>query len=929
MKTRNLFFAITLCGVAFISPSFSGCASNPPDVWTLLAMGETEQAMSFFLGEVDVNDSDRLGRTPLHLAAENRNPALASFFIHLGANVNAVDNNGISPLGISANLLDERTANVLVAAGADIHHPTLDNISPAQIAVESGNEAFLAALLVPSAISSTDSSGKNILHLAVYEGNVRAVHEILSSGGTVQYRDNSGRNALDMAYTFHHSRDHGEIAERLIQSGAVSDNPFHTHFAPAARTLNYNIRSADGMAPLHYIARSGYLGFLNFALQRGAQVNIQNASGSTPLHEAVRTGNIEVMEILLNNGADVNAQDANGNTALHIGVPPAQHLRVLNFLLSRGANPNLQDNQGASALHVAVTINRSNGVVLNLLLAGAEVSIRDVEGKTPLFLAVEKSRMDLIPLLLALGSEIFAEDNNGLSPFALAIKTDMALVFALIDAGTVTQRDSAGNTMLHVAVSTGGGVNVLNAILSFNANNDIVNARNYAGDTSLAIAVRLNRREAGELLLHRGADIFAVNSAGESPLSLTFPHAGGNPAQLRRWMLTPHTLAARDGLGNSLLHFAAQWRLDQWIPLLIQLGANTEAANATGATPLFSAVMVDSPSTIRVLTTNGAHLTARDTLGNSLLHAAVRWHAIAGAEMLISLGVDINSRALNGKTPLHDSIRLGMPQAQALLLRRGADMEARDAEGNTPLMEAIFAGNYGVMHRLTGMGANPNTRNLRGDTPLHSAVVMERSDMIVSLLSLGVSIHARNSLGRTPFQNVITSSPHLLQTIMHPNRIHSVDDDGSSPLHIAIAERVPLETITAIMALGVNLSTVDSEGRIPVRLSVELGAWEISRLLADSGSDVFAAAVDGRSAADISLSVGYQALRSLFSGAAINATDISGNTILHHAARHGDTAVINQLLSLGAFREARNIAAERPFDIALRWNNGAAAALLN
>ena len=934
MMNRNLFLAVLICSIVIISGFFAGCASTPEpvvhgdDVWTLLARGDGERAMPYFLGEVDVNATDGLGRTPLHLAAVNRDPLLASFFISLGANINALDDAQNTPLAISTEKLDAATARVLAGAGADIHHPMRGDTSPARIAVDRGNGEFLAALLNAESLYSVDYADRTVLHIAAEAGNARAADIIINAGGILAQRDGRGKNALDIALGRHDSRDHAETAERLIMAGAVSEHHLHAYFAPAARTFNYNIRSADGMAPLHYIARRGYIGYLEFLLERNADVTVQNASGATPLHEAARSGNIRAMEVLLNHGADINAQDASGNTVLHIAFPPELHLSALNLLLSRGANPNLRDYHGASPLHVSMVLNRSNGVISNLLLAGADVTIRDVEGKTALHLAVEKNRINLIPVLLAHGADIFAEDNNGISPFQKALEKNSSIVFSMINRETVAQRDSSGNTMLHITVRAGGSINVLNTILDYSTS-ALVNARNYAGDTSLTIAVRLDEVEAGELLLHRGADIFAVNSESESPLSLTFPAVGENPAELRRWMLTPQTLSARNGLGNTALHYAAHWRMDHWIPLMIQMGANTEASNATGETPLFIAVRHDSPSTIQVLAANGALLSARDSHGNSALHAAVRWHAIAGAETLIDLGLDINSHALNGKTPLHDSIRLMMPEVQTLLLRRGADIEVRDAEGNTPFMEALFAGDPETLIMLAEIGADPNGRNLRGDTPLHIAVAMERADLATLLLGWGSSIHARNALGRTPYQNALTVSPWLVRTLLTRDRLYSADNYGSSPLHIAIQERAPVSTIRSIMDLGVRLSPVDAEGRTPIRLAVEMNLLETARLLADSGSDVFIAARDGRSAAELSLLKGEDAVRALFSGRAITSRDLSGNTILHHAARHGNTNIISQLLSLGAFTEVRNIAAESPADIALRWNHPGAAAMLN
>jgi ankyrin repeat protein len=359
------------------------------------------------------------------------------------------------------------------------------------------------------------------------------------------------------------------------------------------------------------------------------------------------------------------------------------------------------------------------------------------------------------------------------------------------------------------------------------------------------------------------------------------------------------------------------------------MGAQTEAANATGETPLFFAVRQNSPSTIRVLVENGAFAGARDTLGNSLLHAAVRWDAIKSAETLINMGLDVNNHALNGKTPLHDSIRWWMPETGKLLLKYGANYEIRDGEGNTAFMEAVLAGNPVMMEHLADLGADINTRNFKGDTALHISAEMDRIDISNQLLVWGVSIHARNARDRTPFQNALHSSPALVRSFLTRDRLNSSDDFGSSPLHIAVQENASLSLIEMILDLGARQGSVDSEGRTPLRLAVDLAHLDIARLLAASGSDPFIAARDGKNAAELSLNTGADMVRALFSSEAINSSDSSGNTVLHYAARLGDSSMISLLLSMGAHREIRNIAAESPAEIAMRWGHRDAARLLN
>jgi ankyrin repeat protein len=523
--------------------------------------------------------------------------------------------------------------------------------------------------------------------------------------------------------------------------------------------------------------------------------------------------------------------------------------------------------------------------------------------------------------LLEYKSDIFSVDNDRITPFEKALQDRQALLPSLITPETVLQNDSTGNTLLHITIQKQGDIKVVGMILDRQA---LVNARNKEGDTSLHLAVRQNNRETGNLLLSRGADIFAPNSKGESPLYQAFY----SPGTIREWILTKETIKARDGLGNTILHYAAQWKMDQHIPLIIDKGANIEAVNATGETPIFAAVKNNSPSTIRVLKSQGALIGARDILGNSCLHAAVRWNAPKAAEELIGLGIDINAHALNGKTPLHDAVRIGNVEIETLLINRKADLEVRDANGNTPVMEAAIAGFTSTIERLVAKGADSGIRNSRGDTPLHIAVNMEQEDVAKLFLRWGASIHAKNSLGMTPFRIALQTSPKMVSTLLTKDRIALPDDDGFAPLHIAIQVGASIDTVKVIIDQGGRIAAVDSEGRTPLRLAVDRNAWELAQFLIDKGADIFSLAADGKSPAGIVLSKGNDAVRAFFTAKAINAQDPSGNTILHYAAQGGNSKMVSLLIELGANKNIKNIAGENPADIAERWKRNDVAIVL-
>ncbi|MDR0323844.1 MAG: ankyrin repeat domain-containing protein [Treponema sp.] len=892
------------------------------DIWSLLSRGD-ERSRSYFLGEIDVNATDSQGRTPLHYAAENQDSQLAAFFLALGANPNALDNSRQSPLGISVGKNDTKTAEILVNGKADIHLQTGANTSAAALALSRGTSIF-KALLTADTIQAVDNDGKTVLHLASIAGSIQGLKDILAistAAALINKTDKSNKNALDYAFERKDSKTHIEIAEQLILSGGNSQSPVFAYFAPAVRSANYNIRRNDGLAPIHYAVMNNHSGLISFLLEKNIDINIKTSSGAAALHEAVRLGNLQVINIILGSGADVNITDAKGNSPLHIGAPLEVHREIINLLLSRGANPNLRDEHGETPLHISLILNRPLDVIQVLLGGGSDVKIRNIEGKTPLYIAVQEGRLNAIPALISHGSEIFAADNSGVTPFDIASRSGGNVFNLLVTQNTVNQRDSAGNTILHAAVRNQTSTDRLSLILDMRSP---VNARNMTGDTALHFAVRSNNKETGEFLISRGADIFSLNSSDQSPLFLALSANNG----MREWIINPATIRARDGMGNSMLHYAAQWNLISAIPVIIRNGIQANETNATGETPLFMAVKTNSTSAIRTLIENRANINARDTHGNSVLHAAVRWNTLNAGTALISHGIDVNVFSLNGNTPLHDAVSLGMTDLENLLIGQKADLEVRNVEGNTPFMEAAKAGNLSSMQRLISGGADPNTRNTRGDTPLHIAVSTERTDMVNFLLSSRSSIHARNTSNRTPFQISLGVSPAMVSALLTNDRLNTSDDFGNSPLHIALQERVPVNYIQTILGRGTRINSVDSNGKTPLRLAVDTEQWGSAKLLADSGADPFLPAVDNKNPAEISFSKGENCIKALFSGRAINAKDSSENTILHLAARYGTPENINVLLSLGANKSIKNISSEMPYEIALRWNRRDNAELL-
>ena len=142
------------------------------------------------------------------------------------------------------------------------------------------------------------------------------------------------------------------------------------------------------------------------------------------------------------------------------------------------------------------------------------------------------------------------------------------------------------------------------------------------------------------------------------------------------------TPAARD----AMLGRAARYGRLEMIDALLAAGANVEAKDQRGRTPLMSAIQSRNPEVVRVLIAKGADVNARDNAeGTALFRASGPFGNAAMVDALLAAGADVNLTDRSGMTPLIWAARFGDGSRATLLIEAGADVNARDAAGLTPL----------------------------------------------------------------------------------------------------------------------------------------------------------------------------------------------------------------------------------------------------
>jgi ankyrin repeat protein len=203
---------------------------------------------------------------------------------------------------------------------------------------------------------------------------------------------------------------------------------------------------------------------------------------------------------------------------------------------------------------------------------------------------------------------------------------------------------------------------------------------------------------------------------------------------------------AMDPGGDTPLCFAAVAGTDDMVKLLIDHGAKAD---------IFVAAMLDMGERVKkLLHANPDVARATDHSGATALHLAAGRGHIKAVQILLAAGADPNSSSGSGETPLQAAAYIGRHDVVKLLLDHGARVDPREhLSGLTALHRAALGGDPETIKLLLARGSDVNAKespNGRECTALHLAVLVGRKDAVEVLLSKGADISATNSDGQTP-----------------------------------------------------------------------------------------------------------------------------------------------------------------------------------
>jgi uncharacterized protein len=413
-------------------------------------------------------------------------------------------------------------------------------------------------------------------------------------------------------------------------------------------------------------------------------------------------------------------------------------------------------------LLIAVQSGKTESVK-QLLRKGANVNVKDHNSDTALLVVASRRHgigfedpvaSEIARLLLDKGANVEARDQNGSTPLIIAAESDLPdLVRLLLDRGAS------------------------------------VDAADQNGETALTEAASEHLQDVVAVLLDRIRDTKAMNQAllsaiTEAPRVLSITQLPVPPLPSRPKIVVLEAPPNVLPVANSS---AERPDAGKTVKLLLDKGANIEARDWNGQTPLIRAAAYGQHGIMRVLLERGADIEAIDNDGQTALIAAA-----CGGCSSIDEGDTL------------DSVRV--------LLKKHANVEAKDKGGYTALMVAARYGRADIVKMLLDRGAKVDDRNSDGSTAL-----------IVAAPS-----------GASTATGMVFTVPSLKVLLDHHSDINATNKRGQTALIMAVSERDTTEAdqvVRLLLSRGANASARDIHGKTAHDLARKNAYSEAAKLL--------------------------------------------------------------------------------------------------
>ncbi|XP_066142046.1 serine/threonine-protein phosphatase 6 regulatory ankyrin repeat subunit B isoform X7 [Euwallacea fornicatus] len=751
--------------------------------------GHADCAMMLFKKGVYLHMPNKDGARSIHTAARYGHVGIINTLLQKGEKVDVTTNDNYTALHIAVESCKPLVVETLLGYGADVHvrgGKMKETALHIAARVKDGEKCALMLLKSGAGPNIATHDGNTPVHVAAKYGNLQTMLLLLEDGGDPQYKNKKGETPLHLAsrncrpdvvtHLINYVKEkRGESAASQYVNELTENDESALHYVctviknevetpnsdrEVVKLLLENgadvkLQTKQHETAFHLVASAGnndvLLEMIAHMSPTDSQkaLNRQNANGWTPLLIASHKGHIDLVNNLLANHARVDVFDSDGRSALHLAAEHG-YLHVCDSLLTNKAFINSKSRNGRTALHLAALNGYVHLVKFLIKDHNAVIDILTLKKQTPLHLAAGAGQIEVCKLLLELGADIDATDEDGQKPIHAACQnnfSEVAKLFLQQHPSLVMATTKHGNTCAHIAAAQ-GSVTVIEELMKFDRQG-VISARNKVTDaTPLQMAAEGGHAEVVKALVRAGASVTDENKGGFTAVHLAAQH--GHLQVLEVLRSSNNLRVTSKKLGVTPLHVAAYF----------------------GQADTVRELLTHVPGTVKSDSPNGASLVP--ALGNESGMTPLHLASFSGKEnvvrlLLNSAGVQVDAATHeNGYNPMHLACYGGHVTVVGLLLSRSAELlESKDRHGKTGLHIAATHGHYQMVEVLLGQGAEINAADRNSWTPLHCASRAGYVEVVKLLVESGASPKTQTNLGAVPIWFAASEGHHsVLEYLM-------------------------------------------------------------------------------------------------------------------------------------------------------------------
>eukprot|EP00698_Gefionella_okellyi_P001118 TRINITY_DN11004_c0_g1_i1.p1 TRINITY_DN11004_c0_g1~~TRINITY_DN11004_c0_g1_i1.p1 ORF type:complete len:1063 (-),score=199.34 TRINITY_DN11004_c0_g1_i1:3-3140(-) len=633
----------------------------------------------------NVRAANRAGATALHLAVKNDRPKIVEALLRHNADVLAEDCLLSTPLHWAAE--HDRVAVMVLLASRLLHEQVnkRDKFGrmPLHVAALNGQVKALEKLLYFGApVNAQDSDGCTPLFLAAsHDAPKRLMEILLQRGADANIANNAGQLPL-VDSLLNHQRQKRARQDDSHSTSTSAMSPRSQPFSPAASTSTLNLNDLDDDTdqddepePAESAQHRVLRGHSPPAQQHARPMPTSPGSSSKTAMSDVSRGSSADMQIV------VSDDDDEPSPANHQRKPMGPPFKAVKHqprtsprtaVIEQKAVIKLEKQQRYDTVPATTTTTTTTTTTKYAPPppASAPALSSDYSRFSPELMLSRASPMETyspmadIPRcpgstsarnkrLQQLRSETSKPLDRALTAARTGNTTSLAQLLRQWGQILLHYKDDKSNqySLLHHAVEK-GHLPVLRMLLDAGAD---ANVSDREGVTALdlcaqwSIEAKFSRIACAELLMKRGARI-TTNIHGNTPLHTAAMNGG---ADFLRFLLDQEDTV--DRCDNKALwtplHFAAEHGREECVKLLIERGADVNAADYHGATSLHWAATNGHHVILNLLAGGGANLNAQNRLGDTALHIAAFAKSNKCVKILLTCGANPNVSNNRNLTP--------------------------------------------------------------------------------------------------------------------------------------------------------------------------------------------------------------------------------------------------------------------------------------